>query len=317
MNQTLEVHVPISPTRRFFLETQFLAHSLRANGGVAADAKIVVTVGDDTVVEDLAEKLPWSQKLGVEFRWLPVSLYQQHSYFATALERFKYPFSSDFVLQLDADTIVVDRLDGLYDLYRMSPGFYGLITHVSPLVEEHTWEEYWSAAGLGTPEKPYEHTGFGYMEPSVSKRYCPAYFNLGVLFDSAANMNRIGEVIYPMMEVSNRINPSYFRCQIALALAIAKQGIKAHAMPMRFNMANDVHLEALHPDEAKQPKIIHYLRENQSIGRDTMFNSRDAFLKFLDRKDLRVTNQKLQAVFASFFDVVDEEQRSVAPEFRW
>jgi hypothetical protein len=88
-------------------------------------------------------------------------------------------------------------------------------------------------------------------------------------------------------------------------------------MPMRFNFANDPHLEALHPHEARDARIIHYLRESQDIGRDRILNSRDEMLAFLGRGDLVGTNQRLQVVFRELFDEVDKAQRQVAEPWRW
>ena len=317
MIPALEIHIPISPTKKFFLQVQFLVHSLRRNGGAHAESKVVVTVGDDRFIPDLYSQLPWMREHGVEMRWVPQQLYDAWSYYSTAVERFRYDFHSDVVMMLDADTVFYRPIDGLVEKCAREPALYGAIAHISPLTEGSSWADIWAQAGLPEPETPHEHTGWGYMFNAEARRHTPAYFNLGVLLTTPALMSPLGDVIYDMMDASDRVAETNYRCQIGVALAIAKLDLPHVVMPLRYNYPNDFHIEALHPEDAADVRIIHYLRENQDIGRNKIFTDRTEMLKFIGRKDLRVTNLKLQSTIADLFEEVDREQRQVSSEWRW
>jgi lipopolysaccharide biosynthesis glycosyltransferase len=274
-------------------------------------------VGDAHPVPDLDTRLPWAKPLGVEFRWVGPELFADRSYFSTAVERWRHPSNSDVHVSLDADTIVLGALDPLIAQCQACPAVYGMVTHISPLQDHQSWGDYFASYGLPSPETPFEHTGWGYMETRPSHRFCPPYFNLGVIVGPTAMMRQIGGHIYDAMDASDRVLTTSYKCQIGLTLAIAKCGLPAVCLPCRWNFANDVNLEALHPEEAREARVIHYLREHQAIDRESMFNHREGMLRFLDRTDLRMTNAKLQSQMRALFDVVDEEQRAVAPEYRW
>src|ERR1700751_4013181 len=93
----LEIHIPISPTDNFFTMVHYFAASLRQNGGRIANSQIVVTVGADQEAEDLSCKLPWSRHYPIRWHWVPRDVFQQHTYYATALERFRLPFGAQVV----------------------------------------------------------------------------------------------------------------------------------------------------------------------------------------------------------------------------
>src|SRR4051794_35460391 len=112
---TLEVHVPVSPNTTFLNMAHYLVHSLRLRGGHYRDAPIVLTVGAETCDPDLARNHPWMAANGVEVRWIDDALFARESWFATGCERFRYDFTSDVVLMLDADTLVAGPLDELID----------------------------------------------------------------------------------------------------------------------------------------------------------------------------------------------------------
>src|SRR6185436_13982947 len=99
---TLEVHIPVSPTRMFLNMAHYLTRSLRAQGGSYRDAPVILTVGAEKRDPDLARKHPWISANGVEVRWVDEALFARESWYATACERFRYEFSSDVVLVLDA-----------------------------------------------------------------------------------------------------------------------------------------------------------------------------------------------------------------------
>ena len=100
---------------------------------------------------------------------------------------------------LDADTLIRRPLDGLIDLvHRKQVGRRDHRPH-QPLAGQQA-----RSPGLGTAvrtpsawEKPrlaFEHTGWGYYFTDPRLRYCPAYFNYGVVAAPARLIAQIGPV---------------------------------------------------------------------------------------------------------------------------
>ena len=194
-----EIHVPISPTPAFFNQIRLLAGSIRRFGGQLRNSRIVVTVGGEEHT-DLAIQLPWSRAYGVEWRWVDHELFARHHYFATALERFRQPFHSPYVLFLDADVLAISPPELTTSPVTETGGIAGLIAHVAPFETSlqgfQGWTKLTEAAGLGEPPLVARHSGWGLMDWDLERQYAPPYFNLGVLFCSSDAARALGSRIY-------------------------------------------------------------------------------------------------------------------------
>lgn len=287
-----EIHVPISPTPPFLTRIHYLAASIRRFGGALADSPIIVTVGADERV-DLARTQPWSQRLGVEWRWLDDSLWRQHGIFATALERFCYDIQAPNALLLDSDTLFIRPIDDLLDTVERSPAITGLIAHISPFIdcegEQTLWERIFDAAGLGSPSPGCEHSGWQTMEFDATRRYCPPYFNLGVLLAPRDVFGRLATSIYAEMETVEQVLPTPYRCQLALTMAILRSGVRWRQLPLRFNFPNNVRLLRRHQEELADVRIIHYLKD-EDFNRVEDFASPESVGALLSRGDLNPAN---------------------------
>jgi hypothetical protein len=313
MKPDLEIHVPISPTEHFFTMVHYFAASLRVNGGRLAESRIVVTVGADQPPADLRERLPWSRRYPIEWRWLDRELFRRHNYFATAVDRFRGPFQARAVMLVDADTLIAGRLDDLVDGVMKAPAFAGVIAHVTPfsLNPERSpadwWRRIFAEVGLSAPEPVCEHTGWGMMEKSPQARYCPAYFNLGMLMAPREIMARLGEVIYAELEAVNRVLATPFRCQIAVPLALARTGVPWRSVPMRYNFPNDTTIVSHYRADFADVRMFHYLRAGPfDKARD--FQNVRSVRAFLKRTDLSGVN-------AMFQERLAEVHREVVSDF--
>jgi len=303
---TLEVHVPVSPTPTFLNMAHYLTASLRKHGGRYRDAPIILTVGDESRDPDLARRHPWLAANGVEVRWVDERLFGRETWFATACERFGYRFESDVVLQLDADVLIAGPLDELVDEAYRAVAICGVVAHVPPLPSQGHWRDIYLACGLGDVATPCEHTGWGYMFSDPALRFCPPYFNLGVLAAPASVMTRIGAEIYDLMSAVDRVEVTNYRVQLAVSLAVVKFALPYRALPFRWNFVNDPLLEALHAHELDHVKIVHLLRRHQ-IHKSEVFATFEGVEAMLARQDLRGINALAQRLLGELHPRVKAE----------
>jgi len=283
----------VSPTPTFLNMAHYLTRSLRVHGGRYRDAPVILTVGDERRDPDLARKHPWMADNGVEVRWVDQDLFARESFYATACERYRYEFRSDVVLALDADTLIAGPLDELVEEAHRSGALCGVVAHVPPLARREQWQAIYDSLDLGELRTPCEHTGWGYMFQDESMRYCPPYFNLGVLAAPAGVMRSVGRDIYELMTAVDAVERTAYRVQIAVSLAVTRSSLPFRALSFRWNFVNDPLLEALHAGELGEVRIIHLLRRHQ-VNKDELFASLDNVEAMLARTDLRVINERAQ-----------------------
>jgi hypothetical protein len=310
----VEIHLPISPTEHFFTMVHYFAASLRLNGGSLGNSRIVVTVGADQEPEDLYDRLPWSRRYAIEWHWLDRGLFREHTFYATALERFRLPFKARTVMMVDADMLVAAPFVELAQEAADAPALAGLIAHVSPFLSQPSvsavewWTRLFAEARLGPPPLICEHTGWGVMFTEPTARYCPPYFNLGLLVAPPEIMTRLGKVIYAEMEAVNRVLKTHFRCQLALTLAVARTQVGWRAVPMRYNFPNDEQIESKYRAELADVRLLHYLRVGPFQKARDVQNA-GTVREFLRRNDLSGVNALLQAHLARVHRRVVEDDR--------
>src|SRR5262249_20880962 len=103
-----------------------------------------------------------------------------------------------------------------------------------------------------------------------------------------------------------------FDAQLAFTAAITELGLPTRALPMRYNMANQPLVEAIHRTEVDEAVILHLLCDQQ-FGRWEVFHSLSVLEEFLARTDLRVTNRLAQDVIRAIYPALAaEERRAIA-----
>jgi len=304
----VEIHVPIGPTPAFFTMLHYFAAGLRLNGGSLAGSRIVATVGADCEPEDLSERLPWTRKYGIEWRWLDRDLYRRHIYYATAVERFRHPFRARMVMLLDVDTFVTGEFRPVVESCSRGRALAGLIAHVSPfsglgMPTPLWWSRLFRTAGLPPPRLVAEHTGWGTMSHEPADRYCPPYFNLGALIAPAAIMTQIGSIIYAEMAHVDSVVEIVYKCQLALTLAIQRLGLPWLPLAMRYNFPNREDLAARYTDDLADVRLFHYLRQDQ-VERTRDFASPQHVASLLARDDLNAVNLEMARRLAPIHEAV-------------
>ncbi len=144
------------------------------------------------------------------------------------------------------------------------------------------------------------------MFQDESLRYCPPYFNLGVLAAPASAMRTLGGAIYELMTAVDAVERTMYRVQIAVSLAVTRFGLPFRALPFRWNFVNDPLLEALHASELGDVRIIHLLRQHQ-LYKNEIYASLENVEAMLARTDLRVINALAQRLLGELHPRVKAE----------
>lgn len=290
-----EIHVPISPTPSFITRVRYLAASVRAFGGCLAEAPVIVTVGGDEPF-DIGRAHPWSGQLGVVWRWVEEPLWRRYGAAATALQRFRYEIDAPGALMLDADTLFVAPVDDAIADVIARDAIAGLPAHVSPFAarKQALWQEIFGEAGLPMPAMVCEHSGWHSMEFNRARRYCPPYFNMGVLLASSPALKMVASSVFFELDAVERVERTFFRCQLAVTLAILRSGVRWRELPLRFNFPNDTRFLPRNRAELEDARIIHYLREDE-FTRDDGFASVESVGELLSRKRMNPINERLRA----------------------
>lgn len=300
----VEIHIPIGPSPDFLLRVHYLAASIAMYGGFPQGSyKIVVTVGDDQPV-DLERLCPWSGLYPLEWRWVPGPEWRERGIFATAYSRFRYPFDCDAVVMLDADVLVTGSLMDIVETVTGTLRFHAIPAPYSPFfcdppcLEVRSPAEWWrtifSLAGLPPPALSMEHLAWPWVKTQSSlyldqMRFSPPYANAGVIIGSAEMMRRVGACIYEDLDTVNCVFRHHLSGQIALSLAIARQGLEWAPLPLRYNVPNVHYFHEFYPDEVADIRVLHFLQSTE-VDRVSDFQSIDTVERLFSRPGLAPLN---------------------------
>jgi lipopolysaccharide biosynthesis glycosyltransferase len=242
-----------------------LAESIRSFAGSFADARIIVSVGEDIQPFDIDDARPELKPYQIEWRWTERDAFRRHSYFATGLDRWAEPFECDFVVMADADILVVGELDELADFLPTPRSIAGVIATKPPFTargdgdDEERWPELYRAAGLTPPPFQFPIPGHGthYARSGIAK--APAYYNFGFVIGRTDAMNAIRQTFDSDYLIAHEFMKSILAAQAALGLSIARHDLEAAALPLRFNFWSQAKYLSNFPAEAQDVRVLHYL----------------------------------------------------------
>ena len=295
-SSSVEIHLPISPNAYYFNLVRYFTLSLRLNGGTCANARVVVTAGDGLIDQNLKEKYPWLEDLGVEVRWVDPVDFSEDSYFATGYQRWENEYSSDLVVMMDADMLVAGDFSGALDSARAAEGVAGVVAHASPF----RYAKYWRDPLLKTfalEDTPFDCEYTAWEPGSVPEelRYCPPYFNFGFVAMPTHIAGRIGGEFRNIFKKIKTLFRSSFWGQMALTVAILKLRIPYRLLDMRFNFANVPLIESRYRALLPDARVLHLLFPGE-LNRDEIFGSEDGVERFLSRADLSGVAARAQRV---------------------
>jgi hypothetical protein len=259
--------------------------------------------------------MPWLAANGIELRWVPAADFQAMGIFATGAARLKHDFRSDVVLLLDADTLIRRPLDDLIEGVFRAQVVAGTIATVSPFphgkLDNADWVELYALFGLPEPRLDHEHPGWGYLVSDPRLRYCPPYFNYGVVAAPSEMLTRIGRASEVFVARLREVTASGFDAQIAFTLAMSQLQVPVNVLPLRYNYVNHPDFEALNSRELEHAIVLHLLWERQ-FSREETFSSLEGLEAFVARPDLRLTNQLGQEVLRAILPALAAEERGVS-----
>jgi hypothetical protein len=290
----LEVRVPISPRPYFFKQVEFLLRSMVDCGGLTANVRFVVSVGDDIDPYDIAATQPWSRDR-VQWRWVDRAAFRRESYGATGMDRFQVESDADIVLLADADILFVSGVDDLLQALALTPAVAGVMAHVPPFYArpDMSWPKMLTELGMSAPKDMYQHTGWGRMSTNPAHRFGPAYFNYGAVFVPGKMMPRLADSLLAQARKAVSAGVGEYRGQLALTLALYELDLPRIVLEPRFNFPNDKNFEQLYPADLRDVRIIHYLRLGV-VDRQGIWETPQALDHFLARTDLDGTNEILR-----------------------
>jgi len=242
-----------------------LAESVRSFAGLFADARIVVSIGEDIEPFDIDLARPELEPFSIEWRWTDRDQFRRHSYFATGLDRWAVPFECDYVLMADADILILGPLNDLATFLPTPRSVAGVIATKPPFTargngdDETRWPELYRAAGLTPPPFDFPIPGHGTHYPTSGIATGPAYYNFGFVIGRNEAMNAIRETFHSDYLVAHDFMQSILAAQAGLGLSITRHRLDAAALPLRYNFWSQAKYLANFPEEADDIRVLHYL----------------------------------------------------------
>jgi hypothetical protein len=292
---TLEVRIPISPRPAWLNRTRLIMASFRR---FYPDTIFRISVG--THQEPAAGEIDRVENtLGQRVHWLAADRMNEWAgtrseYLATMNDRFHGPFVGDHVIILDCDVLVTRAFDELFAV----DAIQGVQAHVSPIGDQD-WRMLFNLFGIEAPRFAHDYSGNGIMGPVG--HLGPWYANSGMVFGPRALFERLCEPYQAAVAfLRGLMADTYWFDQLALALAVAKSGVPARTLPLRFNFPNQAAFDQAHPAELADVRFLHYLRTD-TVHRDRDFEDLEAIGRLVGRRDLSGSNEVLRAGVASLF----------------
>lgn len=295
---SVEVRIPVSPNDQFLRMVRYLVTSLRQFGGeLMKSAQVILSVSAEGPAFPLEERYPWISDLGVQYRWVDSELFSRLEYDATGYDRYLVASDADIVIMADADLLAVGCLDDPI-LQAFCEGIsLGALAHVSPFENldgvtassEEMWRLVFESAGTEMPPLKYEHTAWGLVSENPEHRVCPVYYNYGFVISPRAHVEKIAETFLVDLERVQAVVETWAASQVALTVAMARNGLPAGRLREEFNFPLHMKSTAFHrlnvseADTAQpsQVKLFHYLGEGEVNKSD--FKSAASLDRLLDR----------------------------------
>ncbi|PTW55738.1 hypothetical protein C8N35_11263 [Breoghania corrubedonensis] len=326
---SVEFRLPISPTDTDMRMVRIFMESIQVFGGpLAKRGRFVCSVGADEEPFDLKAKYEWTRERPIDFHWVDRNTFRKWTYDATGFDRHHIESDADVVAFVDADLLVAGDFDDILRQAHQTQTMLGFIAHVSPFgfqrfrgtTSQDWWRRIYEAAGLAMPALTFEHTGWGLdwdaifgdkPSPILSNdpdhRYCPPYFNYGVVVAPRSLFERVGETFVDDLERVGTVLSTPYGSQIANCIAIERHAIPCETIHLNYNFPMNLpgdEIRRLHPhpqgmDSYEDVRIFHY------IGQRKKFSSVEALQELMDSTDLTGAWPMFQKRLRAVIDRID------------
>ena len=298
---SLEFRIPISPNEKYMRMLHYFVESLRLNGGtIARNSHCVAFVGADVEPWDLSTQYPWTRDYSLKFVWIDRELFRKDRYDATGYERFRIKSDADIIAMVDVDILFTGNIDrAIVESYE-EQCVSGFIAHVSPfstpefsyVSSTKMWNKLFAAAGLGPPTLEFEHTGWGLMSTDPEHRYCPAYFNYGVIIAPRLVVEQMGKTFTEDIRVVEKVINTWFKSQLANTITLYKNKIPYKSLSINYNFPlhvpeqkiKELNRDSIGENAPSDIKIFHYLGNGLFNKED--FSTQQNLEKALNKSNL-------------------------------
>lgn len=298
---TIELRVPISPTPSFINQVLLQAASLRRFHPGSIIRAYVGHAAPTSEMRSLVENAFRGHKIG--FEWVTGKSFTQWEgsrapYLETMNRRWSDLIIGDVLIIADADVIFTGTLDDIL----CRDAVQGVQAHVPPM-SDADFRYLFAICEANVPSFAEPYTGAGFMTHPNAKG--PFYPNSGFVLLPRRHF----EAMIPNYHMAiNRMRQAmtdfYWFDQLALCIAAAKAGVPCHSLQVRFNHPNDERFDEAYPDELRNVRAVHYLRETQ-ISRTKDFESLQALRRLVARDDLSGSHEILRRAVAANMAILE------------
>lgn len=326
----VDIRIPVSPTAEFALMLRVLYLSLRRYSGLS-DWRLTAFVGASRSDQESSHAFAAWLEPEIECVIVPPDDFERNGVHATAEQRLMAEPDADIVLMMDADMVVCGSLeDQITDSRAGAFDVAGVVAHVPPHMTRSDWTAIYRTADLEDPVFPYRYTGWPLMFPlelrdDASIADSPPYFNYGYVYFSASGLRSVQRsyqrCLTAASEAIRRLNPrsEMFVSQVALTLSIAKSELSHGALGLRYNFPNDRRLEAIHPQELEDARVIHLLRRNKKFDKQRAYCSFDSLNQFANSTtgDIRTLERAKRTVVSIMPELVSRPLPAGLAAAKW
>jgi hypothetical protein len=279
-----------------------------------------MTLGWDGKATPDTREFAWSADFPVEFHRPDPALWAEYEkeakrigqpsyiYCATIVSQFKHTYTSDIVMFLDADTVLLRPCHDVIEYVHQHGGIAAKPAWRPP--PDLDLQDVIAHFGLGYTGAPMEYSGWGWS--FLSPRHGPPYFNGGfqVLAAETARMQSID--VPDDFKSLKEVYWNRYLWQMAQMMSLVRRKTPWLALDERFNMGigemgrpllDGAEGEALLQrglEMVADTRTLHYCTPTPSFVRNSVMESPAALDSFLRCSDLPPSERELQQAFAPF-----------------
>jgi hypothetical protein len=280
----LAILIPGSPTAAFFSQIAAIDLALKRLPWTHWRPVIHACFGGEYTTETDAAWLRWRPHLSdVHILHSSASSWNEvENWSQVDLSIASAPRDCDVVMCLDADTLPVQGFEDIVERVARDNLVAGAMAHYpvppakDPLADWARW------GSLIDRKLQYSYRyALTYPHEDEGRRLTPFYVNGGVMFFGQQAFDLYARAYFRYRErLMSEMELNDFAAQVAFTLAVVQEGLAEWELPLRYNFPNDPIAVELHPREAENVVIYHYLRKTE-FDRHLIFTSRAEYERFL------------------------------------